>query len=172
MECGCGIHVPQAAAGPLCGAWLAARCCCCDELWRFVGGAPAWLLGGAAGLQSELGHVVDPDGVELRGVAEMPETAVSPLLESAGGLLVLVSNLSFKAAKLEREICPGPRYLLAISQNCEVRSLALAMIPSCSAEISSILALALRVTFSCSSSICLSSSFPWRAVTNASFRKA
>ena len=64
-----------------------------------------------------------------RSRAEMPSMAVSPRLASAGSVLAVGPNLSFNAAKLEKEICPGPWYLRAISLNCEVRSLALAMIP-------------------------------------------
>ena len=35
-------------------------------------------------MDSELGHVVEQDGVELRDVVEMPATAVSVLLVSVG----------------------------------------------------------------------------------------
>ena len=80
----------------------------------------------SAGLPS---HAVDPEGVELRGVAEMPSKAVSPRLVPAGSVLAVGPNLSFNAAKLEREFCPGPRCSRAILRNCEVRFLALAMIP-------------------------------------------
>ena len=73
----------------------------------------------------------------LRGVAEMPDTAVYPLLAFVGGVLAVEPSRSFKAAKLKRDIWPGPRYLRDISQNCGVRSLVLAMIPSHSLEISS-----------------------------------
>ena len=40
----------------------------------------------------------------LRGVAEMPDTAVSPLLAFVGGVLAVDASLSFKAAELERDI--------------------------------------------------------------------
>ena len=71
----------------------------------FVGGAPAQLVCGAAEF---LSHVLDPEGVVFRGVAEMPGMAVSPLLPFVGGVLAVDPSLSFKAAKLDRDICPGP----------------------------------------------------------------
>ena len=40
----------------------------------------------------------------LRGVAEMPGTAVSPLMAFVGGVLAVDPSLSFKAAKLDRDI--------------------------------------------------------------------
>ena len=40
----------------------------------------------------------------MRGVAEMPDTAVSPILVFVGGVLAVEPNFSFKAAKLERDI--------------------------------------------------------------------
>ena len=43
----------------------------------------------------------------FRGVAEMPGTAISPLLAFVGGVPAVDHSLSFKAAKLDRDICPG-----------------------------------------------------------------
>ena len=53
------------------------------------------LLGPCEGLDSELGHVVEYDGVKLGGVEEMPAKAISALLGSVGGLLVLGPSLPF-----------------------------------------------------------------------------
>ena len=59
------------------------------------------LLCGAAGLDSKLGYVVEQDGVELGGVAEMTAKAFSALLVSVAGILMPGPSLSFKTARSE-----------------------------------------------------------------------
>ena len=61
---------------------------CCGEFSWFIGVALAWPLCGIDGMDLELGHVVEHDGVALGGLAEMPAMTVSALLGSVDGVLV------------------------------------------------------------------------------------